>query len=286
MFGGNHGDEYEGQLAASTLARSLQPDEVSGRVIIVPCLSGEASRASTRRWLNGDNLNRAFPGVEDGTPAEKIAYFITNELFPRTDAVIDMHSGGRSMFSLPVSHMHWEDDSALREPMVKHMLAWNTGHHFIYGGIGGSGNRLLPGEAARQGKIVVTTELGGGGFTTVETMRIANEGLANVLRSIGSLRGDVTPPSTPPIVLDARDPACYPEAHRRGLFENAVRPGQTVVAGQAVGYLHDMDDLSVAPEPVVTEVGGVVIMIRALPIVEPGDVVSTVGGAIELSEIY
>ena len=39
VLGGNHGDEYEGQIAASTLSRNLQPDQIKGQVIIIPCLS-------------------------------------------------------------------------------------------------------------------------------------------------------------------------------------------------------------------------------------------------------
>ena len=48
LTGGNHGDEYEGPIALFDVARSLAPDAVTGRVIIVPALNYPAFRAGTR----------------------------------------------------------------------------------------------------------------------------------------------------------------------------------------------------------------------------------------------
>ena len=48
VLGGVHGDEPEGQVAALNLARGLRPEQVSGRVIVIPCVSMEASLAYTR----------------------------------------------------------------------------------------------------------------------------------------------------------------------------------------------------------------------------------------------
>ena len=53
VTGGVHGDEPEGQVAALNLARETRPDDVRGRLIIIPCLSPEASRAYTRLWPSG-----------------------------------------------------------------------------------------------------------------------------------------------------------------------------------------------------------------------------------------
>jgi len=84
--------------------------------------------------------------------------------------------------------MHMVDDAEQRRQMVEGMLAWNSDFHFVYIDVAGSG--LLVGEAERQGKIVVSTELGGGGQVTAATHRISQSGLANVLRHFGVLAGD------------------------------------------------------------------------------------------------
>ena len=37
VLAGNHGDEYEGQVAAMRLLQWLEPEQVSGRVIVIQC---------------------------------------------------------------------------------------------------------------------------------------------------------------------------------------------------------------------------------------------------------
>ena len=36
LMSGNHGDEYEGQIALCKLVRELAPDDIRGRIIILP----------------------------------------------------------------------------------------------------------------------------------------------------------------------------------------------------------------------------------------------------------
>ena len=102
VLAGNHGDEYEGQVAALRLIQELEPEQVSGRVTIIPVLSTAASKANTRMWPSGVNFNRSFPGSPDGPPNEQLADYLTRFLFPPADVVIDMHSGGRTAWFMPV----------------------------------------------------------------------------------------------------------------------------------------------------------------------------------------
>ena len=80
LTGANHGDEYEGPLALFDLARRLDPQDVSGTVIIVPAMNYPAFRSSTRTSpIDKGNMNRSFPGRPDGTVTQKIAdYFSGN----------------------------------------------------------------------------------------------------------------------------------------------------------------------------------------------------------------
>src|SRR5215510_7711389 len=224
VLAGNHGDEYEGQVAALRLIRELEPHQVTGRVIVIPVLSGEASKAGTRLWPSGANFNRSFPGTTDGPPNEQLADFLTRFLFPASDVVIDIHSGGRTAWFLPCSHMHVVEDREQRRAMLAGMKAWNSDHHFLYIDVNGTG--LLPVEAENQGKIVITTELGGGGR-------------ANVLRHVGVLEGEVQTRESlgkrPAVIIDGRDPANYVIVDEAGLWEGLIEPGATVREGDAVG---------------------------------------------------
>ena len=96
VLAGNHGDEYEGQVAALRLIQELEPEQVSGRVTIIPVLSTAASKANTRMWPSGVNFNRSFPGSPDGPPNEQLADYLTASSSRRRTSMIDMHSGGRT----------------------------------------------------------------------------------------------------------------------------------------------------------------------------------------------
>ncbi len=287
VLAGNHGDEYEGQVAALKLVQELQPGQVSGRLTVIPVLSPEASQANTRLWPSGVNFNRSFPGRPDGPPNEQLADFLTRVLFPRADVVIDMHSGGRTAWFLPCSHMHVVDDPAQREAMLEGMLAWLSDWHYLYIDVNGSG--LLPVEAEDQGKLVVTTELGGGGRVPAPIHELAWSGLTNVLRHVGALEGEVQTRASlglpDAVILDGRDPANYVIAEEAGLFEGLLEPGDPVRKGDAVGRLWFPDRPTRAPEILRAPLDGFVVVVRAIPVTEQGDSVFVLGQEIGRDEL-
>ncbi|MBO0701516.1 MAG: succinylglutamate desuccinylase/aspartoacylase family protein [Candidatus Dormibacteraeota bacterium] len=276
---GNHGDEPEGQIAALKLARSLRPQQVRGRVIVIPCLSPPAARAFTRSWPSGENFNRVFPGSPAGTPAQMLADYLTRTLLPRCDALIDLHSGGTSLRCLPWSEVHLVPDPAQRAAMVDAMLAWNADWSVAYIDVAGAG--LLVSEAEAQGKVVIGTELGGGGPVPAAIHRLAYEGLVNVLRHLGVLDGEVRTRAgaglAPTTVLRATDPDDYLMAPAAGLAEHLVELGDRIEKGQAVARIHRLDDLAGPPVDVVAKTGGVVCALRAPAPTERGECVCVVG---------
>ena len=217
VLAGNHGDEYEGQVAALRLIQELEPEQVSGRVTIIPVLSPAHRRRTRACGRPGINFNRSFPGSADGRPDEQLADFLTRFLFPPADVVVDMHSGGRTAWFMPCSHMHVVDDAEQRRAMLAGMQAWNSDYHFLYIDVNGTG--LLCVEAEHQGKLVITTELGGGGRVPAAVHELAWSGLTNVLRHVGVLEGEVETRASlglpDAVILDGRDPANYVVAPRR-----------------------------------------------------------------------
>jgi N-alpha-acetyl-L-2,4-diaminobutyrate deacetylase len=288
VSGGNHGDEYEGQIAALHLIRDIEPAQVSGRIIIVPIISTEASRAHTRFWPSGGNFNRSFPGNPEGPPIERLADFFSTVLFPAADVVIDMHSGGAFGWIQPCSHMCVPKNPTQRRLMVEAMEAWNSDVHFFYTSTG----NYLPNEAERQGKIVITTELGGGSRIPVAVQELAWSGLTNVLRHVGVLEGKVVtraslglPPAT---LVDCR----FDDGHvgdagsglfdniiapTTGLFEVLVEPGNPVAEGQPVGRIWSADDPALPPVNLNSPFAGYLMGLRTLPIVKQGQSLALIG---------
>jgi N-alpha-acetyl-L-2,4-diaminobutyrate deacetylase len=287
VLAGNHGDEYEGQVAALRLIQELEPEQVSGRVTIIPVLSTAASKANTRMWPSGVNFNRSFPGSWDGRPDEQLADFLTRFLFPPADVVIDMHSGGRSAWFMPCSHMHVVDDAEQRRAMLAGMQAWNSDYHFLYVDINGTG--LLCVEAEQQGKVVITTELGGGGRVPAAVHELAWSGLLNVLRHLGVLEGEVVTRASmglpDAVIVDGRDPANYVVAPEDGIFEALLEPPTEVKSGDPVARLWFPDTPGRPPEVLRAPLDGILAVIRSIPATEAGDGVFTTGQVIEAADL-
>ena len=232
-------------------------------------LEARRRRRTRARGRPGANFNRSFPGSPDGPPNEQLADYFTRVLFPLADVVIDMHSGGRTAWFIPCSHMHVVDDPAQRKAMLEGMLAWNSDFHFLYMDVNGAG--LLPVEAENQGKIVITTELGGGGRVPAPVHELAWSGLTNVLRHVGVLEGEVQTRASlglpDAVILDGRDATNYVIAEEAGLWEGMKEPGEPVTGGEPVGRLWFPDRLDRAPERCCAPRDGVV----AVDPRDPGD---------------
>jgi ectoine utilization protein EutE len=288
VMGGNHGDEYQGQIAAMKLAREVSPDQVTGRLILIPSLNFPAALAATRLSpIDGMNLNRAFPGEAEGAVTSQIAHFLTRVLFPLSDVVIDIHSGGRSMEFVPCAHMHLVADRVQRARMFAAMMAWGTDFAFLYADIAGTG--LLPVEAENQGKLVVTTELGGGEGIPASVHRIAQGGLRNVLTHVGLLKGvEQTRASlgkAPTILTQALNREDYLLAPESGVFEVCVDLGAPVKRGDTVGFIHHLERPDRAPETIVAQSEGYLITMRAPCLTRQGDCVAVIAKEVSPDEV-
>nr|MBA3451376.1 succinylglutamate desuccinylase/aspartoacylase family protein [Chloroflexia bacterium] len=167
-IGGTHGDEYEGPVGLKNLIRELDPDRlVAGRLIVLPVLNIPAFRAARRDSpLDGENMNRVFPGDAHGTITRRIARFVTDEVFARADVVIDLHSAGVGFEMIRCMSFHQVDDPARLAEFRETALLFGTPFVMIYTGCMGSG--LLTEEAEALGKITIGSELGFGASTDLD----------------------------------------------------------------------------------------------------------------------
>jgi N-alpha-acetyl-L-2,4-diaminobutyrate deacetylase len=198
-----------------------------------------------------------------------------------------MHSGGRSAWFIPCSHMHVVDDPVQRKAMLEGMEAWLSDWHFLYIDVNGHG--LLPVEAENQGKVVITTELGGGGRVPAPVHRLAWSGLNNVLRHVGVLEGEAETRASlglpPAVILDGRNPETIVLSPEDGMFEALLEPGDPVSEGDVVGRLWFIDRPDRPPELLRATVDGYVAVTKAIPVTEQGDCVFVLGVPIDRTEL-
>ncbi|MCR9230846.1 MAG: succinylglutamate desuccinylase/aspartoacylase family protein [bacterium] len=275
LMAGNHGDEYPGPIAIMKLMKTLQLEQISGRIIFIPAINIPAAKAATRLSpLDGKNLNRCFPGNAEGTVTEIMAHYLTTEIFPRVDVVIDLHTGGRGVYFYPCAHLHLVDDLEQRRRMAQATLAYNTDFAFLYADIAGKG--LLPVEAENMGKTVVTTEMGGGEVTPASVHRTTQSGLHNVLIHLKVLQGEEQSRAdlglAPTRWIQALDADDYMFAPESGLFESFVDVGSDVSAGQPLGGLYFLERPDREPTIIEAPSDGIAIAHRGPTLTSQGDI--------------
>ena len=273
LTGGNHGDEYEGPLALFDLARTLDPADVTGTVIIVPALNTPAFRAGTRTSpIDRGNLNRSFPGRPDGSVTEKIADYVTRHLLPMADLVLDFHSGGKTLDFLPFCAAHILPDKAQEARGFAAVEAFAAPFSVRMLEIDNVG--MLDTTAEDMGKTFVTTELGGGGTARAATVAIARRGVANVLRHAGILAG--APDPAPTTWLDMPSGDCFAFAEDDGLIEPAVDLGASVAAGDLLARIHPVTRTGLAPAEIRARLSGLLVARHFPGLVKAGDCAAVV----------
>jgi N-alpha-acetyl-L-2,4-diaminobutyrate deacetylase len=273
LTGANHGDEYEGPIALFDLATRLRPEEVSGRVILVPAMNYPAFRAAKRTSpIDGGNMNRVFPGRPDGTVTEKIADYFQRCLLPLADYVLDIHSGGKTLQFVPFAAAHVLADEKQQAACVAAMAAFNAPYSVMLLEIDAGG--MYDTAAEEMGKVFVSTELGGGGSASAHTAGIAKRGVANFLRHAGILSGACEEAES--LVLDMPDGRCYVMSDVSGLVEYIVDLGETVEARQILARVYDVERSGRAPIEYRAGVSGILVGRHFPGLIAMGDVLAVV----------
>lgn len=237
LTGANHGDEYEGPIALHDLANRLDAGLIRGRVIVVPMMNYPAFLAGTRvSPIDQLNMNRIFPGQVPGTVTQLIADYFTTTLLPMCDFVLDLHSGGKTLEFLPFAAYHELPNPAQQNACEAATLAFAAPWYLSLIEIDAMG--MYDTQAETMGKVFVSTELGGGGSSTPETVAIGKRGVHNFLVHAGILAAEPLAPPQPPVKLDMQQDGAYVFSEHNGLLEPCVGLGDRVKSGDLIARIH------------------------------------------------
>jgi uncharacterized protein len=273
FMAGNHGDEYEGQIALAKLIRSLEPGEIQGRVIILPAANLPAALDSARvSPIDQGNLNRSFPGDPDAGPTLQIAHYIDSVLFPKAALFHDFHSGGTSLDYIPFASIHEGDDAAVNAKGLAALRAFGAPLSVVWRSH--RDLRFSPLAAMKHGIPALGGEFGGAGRVARSGIDLVSRGARRLLAHLGIMPpdGNAAPAPTRLVSIPSQDYFVY--APEPGLFEPAVELGDVVKPGQLCGEVHFVDNPGRAPVPCSFKAAGFVICKRHLGRVERGDCVA------------
>ena len=273
LTGANHGDEYEGPIALQELAISLKPEDIQGRVIILPMMNTPAFVAGVRcSPIDHINMNRSFPGCVDGSATQKICHYIATELVPLADVVLDFHSGGRTLDFLPFAAAHILEDKRQEAACMSAMQAFNAPFSVRMLEIDNVG--MFDTEVENQGKVFVTTELGGAGTASAKSVAIARKGVRNLLIHSDILKGTVEVGES--VQLDMPDERCFVFCENAGLVEYMRDLGDRIEQGDVLARIWPRDRTGVAPTSCVARCSGILTARHVPGLIGMGDFVALI----------
>jgi predicted deacylase len=272
LMAGNHGDEFEGQIVLTKLIQTLVPEEIRGRLIILPAANLAAAIEGTRvSPLDAGNLNRSFPGDPTGTPTQRIAHYISDVLMPMSDAFFDLHSGGTSLVYLPYVHVdlpgraeaNAQAKSALE--FINPPLA--VAQPFEADDRIGAAQEI----ALKCGVLSFSGEFAGAASVSEEAIRVAQRSVFRLMAHLGIVELDPqwsTLNTTRWLFIDR---GMYLFAPADGLFQPSKRLGDDVKAGALFGQVIFPEEPSRAPVDVCFPRDGLLGCIRPLGRIRRGD---------------
>lgn len=260
VVAGVHGTEYTSIAAVRELVATLDPRTLTGRVTAVPLLNLPAfwARSPFVVPVDGENLNRCFPGDPDGGYTQALAHHLFTTFVSGTDYLLDLHAGDLPEALEPFTIY---DESPVEHAAHGLALAYGVGHVVRQS----SANRTVGGSscaaAADAGIPAIIAEAGQCGILDRAAVEIHLAGLANVLGHLGMT--DHTPSGV-------REPEEHPgwawlRTPDAGWWEPAVGVGDQVEEGALLGVVSDV--LGDGRHEVVAPVAGVPLFVTSSPAV-------------------
>lgn len=272
MTAGSHGDEYEGQVILHQLMQSIAPEDVTGRLILLPALNLPAVMAGARvSPLDQGNMNRSFPGDQDNVPAagptKTIAGFVTEHLIPRADVILDFHSGGSATQYVDCGFLCLGPNRDLNAANLALAQVFGAPFTLVYP-IDGAGGDFDTAAHVR-GTRFLACELGGLGRFSQTSFEVGMRGTKRVLAHLGMMDRPGPAPATN--FLDIGTASAQVTVRHPGVAQIHVDLGQRVAEGTPIATLFDIHNAGAPPRDLVSDRSGVVAIRRRSPLVAPGD---------------
>lgn len=231
---GVHPAEYASIAAALHAGRTLDPATIRGRVIVVPVMNLPAFTARSIYIcpLDGKNLNRVFPGNEQGTASEQLAAWVFGNVITRADYFVDMHGGDLIEALVPFTILFKGGDPNVRETSLEMAKAFGIPILVCSETQGGTYS-----AAAKAGIPAILTEAGGQGIWTKEDVRAHTDGLDRLMRHLKMMDGP--PPS--PVACTVLSQFLWRRSDHDGFWYPAVAVNEPVKAGQELGVVTDWE---------------------------------------------
>ena len=272
---GTHGDELEGQAVAWQLARMFQDqaDKLSGTVDIYPALNPLGISTMTRCMpLGGLDMNRTFPGKQEGPMSEYLAAKLVEDM-KGADVCIDIHASNIFLREIPQVRISEETADRL-VPLAKYLnmdFVWICAAATVL-------ESTLAYSLNALNTPTLVVEMGVGMRVTRSYCQRLVQGILSLMVHLGMWKGRLPPTGSPIISSDGH--VSFVNASCAGIFLPQLEHASQVQEGQELGLIVDPLTGEVK-ETLLSPASGLLFTLREYPVVYEGSLVARIlGGAL------
>jgi predicted deacylase len=226
IFSTLNGDELNGMEIANRIVKETSADDISGTIMAIPVLNTYALTHFPATLPTGETLDSCFPGVEDGSFGERMAYMFTNEILKKADYCIELETGKLNHNILPQVYCNFDNIKARRlakafqSPVITNVPLEN--------------NKLRQITEELQIPLLVY-EAGEAMRFDENSISMGVNGIRNVMRAIDMLPKEPTTEINPIFSQDED----WIIAPRGGILHTDVSLGQMLEQGSKIGEIRD-----------------------------------------------
>ena len=255
-----HGDELNGVEIIRRVLKTRALSRLRGTLIAVPVVNAYGLIHESRYLPDRRDLNRSFPGSDEGSLAARLANLFLEEIVQRCTHGIDLHTGAMHRTNLPQVRGNLDDPETLRlakafgVPVLLNASLRDGSLRAAAGELGIPTLLYEAGEALRFDEV---------------SIRAGTHGVLSVMRSLGMLAPSRRKTARPEPFISRR--SLWVRAPESGMLATAVHLGAEVARGETLGYVDDA--YSGRREAIISTSSGVVIGRLERPLVHEGDAV-------------
>lgn len=274
---GIHGDELEGQYVCFELIRRIKKEKenLKGIVDIYPAMNPLGIDSITRGIPAFDlDMNRLFPGYQDGNMTEYLASQIVKDL-SGSDVVLDIHASNIYLTEIPQIRINELHEKELI-PLAKEA---NVDFIWVHGA-----STVLESTLAYSlnstGTPTLVVEMGVGMRITRAYGDQLVDGIFHLMSKLDIWEGE-TKPVRKPIVSRNPEDVAYLNSTTSGVFVPDVRHWERLQKNERIGWIINPLTGDILDE-VKAPVDGILFTIREYPVVDEGSLI----GRLLRREVY
>jgi predicted deacylase len=263
LVAGSHGTEYASVVALTRVIARIDPQQLTGSVIVLPLLNVASFEQMTPHLnpVDKKGMNAGYPGIATGTQTERALAIVAAHVVEAANVVVDLHGGDLDEDLRPYSYLIRTGSAAQDDAALALVRAFGLDHVILrdVDVTNAASTRSLSGYALSKGKTVLVAEAGRSGLTLDADVNALIGGCLNVLGSMKMINRAV--PAAPKMTYV--EGGSRVAADKPGMFYATAKRDTIVAKDAVVGYTTDY--LGRRTGDVKAPVAGLVTFIRGVP---------------------